>query len=720
MAPVRLFASIVAGSALAADPKEAKMAAVNKVVTMMKDLQKQVLKEGEEEAASYNKFACFCKDTIAEKQESISKGTDDKADQQSKIEDLSNHRDDLDDDIKHTEEDIEDIAEAMEKSTAERKETNGVYETNAQDLRGALTSLDGAIEVLKQSKSPALAQLNAISKTVRTAAGLADALGLMSASSLQKSVGFFLQQDPSVPMENYKFHSDGVIGTLETLKGDFRKTLNQIDEDEVSSKQEHDMFMQEQTDLRKRKEEFLEACQKDKSRTTAELASTNEDLTSTSFNLLSDKKYLSETSEMCVNAAKTWDQRSRVRADELSALTAAITIVEGSVSEHTSEATIRFAQKAVQVDMAKRVARNPQALAALEEEAEEADTKPVNFLQKLVRRHTSPADDGRQLVVDLLKRDGAKLKSTLLASLASSIQADPLAKVKKLIQDLIERLLHEAAEEANQKGWCDKAMADAKQKRDYAAEEIETLNGEMAQLEARRNKLTEQIGVLADELEELSAKMKEATQMREDEKTENENTIQEAGFGLDAVKSAIDILDKFYKTAAKEKVDLGLIQKGPADDAPGMAFDIGEEYTGAGGESGGILGMLDVIKSDFERTIKMTTEAEEKAKDEYRNFMTESGKAEAEKKMSHDEKVKQKDKAVEDLEEAADSFKSESEILNVAIQELLDLKPTCVDTGMSYEERVARREDEIESLKKALCVLENYAQYGPDGAAEGC
>jgi uncharacterized coiled-coil DUF342 family protein len=557
---------------------------------------------------------------------------------------------------------------------------------------------------------------------VRTAAGLADALGLVSTAKLQTSVGFFLQQDPSVPMENYKFHSEGVIETLETLKNDFRKTLNEIDEDEVSSKQEHDMFMQEQTDLRTRKEEFLEACRKDKSRTTAEIAATSEDLTTTSFNLLSDKKYLSETAEMCMNAAKTWDQRSRVRADELSALTAAITIVEGTVKDKTSAATVRFAQQAVQVDMAKRIARNPEALAALELEAEEVDApKATNFLQKLIQRHQSPTnDDGRMLIASMLKRDGAKLKSTLLASLATSIQADPLAKVKKLIQDLIERLLHEAAEEANQKGWCDKATADAKQKRDYAAEEIETLNGEMAQLQARRDKLNEQIGVLAEELEELAAKMKEATQMREEEKTENANTVQEAGFGLDAVKSAIDILDKFYKTAAKEKVDLGLIQQGPADDAPDMAFDIGEEYTGAGGESGGILGMLDVIKSDFERTIKMTNEAEDKAEDEYRNFMTESGKAEAEKKMSHDEKVKQKDKTIEDLEEATESFNSESDILSVAIRELLDLKPTCVDTGMSYEERVARREDEIESLKKALCVLENYAQYGPDGAAEGC
>ena len=35
----------------------------------------------------------------------------------------------------------------------------------------------------------------------------------------------------------------------------------------------------------------------------------------------------------------------------------------------------------------------------------------------------------------------------------------------------------------------------------------------------------------------------------------------------------------------------------------------------------------------------------------------------------------------------------------------MELKPTCIDTGMSYEERVARREAEIDALKQALEVL---------------
>merc|ERR1740124_1777856 len=194
----------------------------------------------------------------------------------------------------------------------------------------------------------------------------------------------------------------------------------------------------------------------------------------------------------------------------------------------------------------------------------------------------------------------------------------------------------------------------------------------------------------------------------------------EAEAGLEAVNEAIDILDKFYKTAAKESVDLGLVQKGPLDDAPDSGFDNGEAYTGAGGESGGILGMLDVIKSDFERTVKVTTQAEAKAEADYTNFMTESGKSLAEKTVAHDERTTQHDNSVEKLESTDEDLQAESQILVTAIEELLELKPTCIDTGMSYEERVARREDEVESLNKALCVLTAYAEYGPEGLSDAC
>merc|ERR1712012_276925 len=42
--------------------KQSKMAAVDKVVALLEDLQSKVLQEGESEANTYNKFACWCKD----------------------------------------------------------------------------------------------------------------------------------------------------------------------------------------------------------------------------------------------------------------------------------------------------------------------------------------------------------------------------------------------------------------------------------------------------------------------------------------------------------------------------------------------------------------------------------------------------------------------------------------------------------------------------------
>merc|ERR1719420_2492054 len=105
----------------------------------------------------------------------------------------------------------------------------------------------------------------------------------------------------------------------------------------------------------------------------------------------------------------------------------------------------------------------------------------------------------------------------------------------------------------------------------------------------------------------------------------------EAEAGLEAVEEAIDILDKFYKTKAKEEVNLTFVQRGPADDAPSLGFKSGEAYKGAGAESGGIIGMMEVIKSDFERTISETKKAEAAAEKEHLEFMTETSKSLAEK-----------------------------------------------------------------------------------------
>jgi len=726
-----------AEKAAAADAKAAKdkkMAAVNKAVELMESLQAQVLEEGEAEAKTYEKFACFCKDTTKEKVEAIQKGEDSKAELSATIEELTTNREDQDLLIREKQDEIAKLEEEQKVKDAERAGTKKEYDTNAADLTAALEALEGAIKTLKASKKPSFAQVQSISETLKTAALLADALGVDGAAA-GKVADMFLQEPAEgaptneVQMQDYDFHSDGIIKTLEKLLDDFRKEKVEIDKAEVESVKAYDEFTQTTTHAIKMANEVIDKTKKQREDTISEIEASNQELSTVEASLLEDKEYTNKLSQMCTDKAKTWDQRSKLRAAELATITQAISIIKDAVSAKTTAATMRLAQRTASVRHAEAVASDDHAMEAIELDAEAADS----LVQISAHRHRiqrlrgaprgagagNAEEEAKSAAISVLTSRGAQLKSTLLTSLASKIAADPFAKVKVLIQELIERLLQEAANEANHKGWCDKAMSDAKQRRDYAAEEIQTLNAEMAKLEARLDSLKEDLATLEKEIGELKDSRQQAEEEREAESAENKKTVEEATTGLDALNMCIDLLDKFYKTAKKEKVDLSLAQ-GPEDDAPDAGFENGEAYTGAQSESGGILGMLDVMKSDFERTIEDTQMAEEQAKQDHLAFMTESGKSLAQKEEAEAQRSAQLQDAEDKFGEVELSLDGESKALNTALVELIELKPVCLQTGMTYQERVEMRKEEIEALKKAMCILEQYAQYGPEGAGDSC
>merc|ERR1719491_37181 len=523
---------------------QSKMAAVNKVVSMLEDLQLQVLAEGEAEAATYNKFACFCKTTQNDKSDSIKTGRDDKTSLSADIEKYSKQRDALDKKIAELEDDIEKAEKEMKNANEKSDAALKVYTGNEADMDAALASLKEAIKVLKSSVSPSLVQLQSIGKTIQQAALMADALGLGGAK-VQQAATFFLQQgEVPVEMEDYKFHSSSIIETLEKLQGDFRKEKDSIDADEVKRVQTHDMFIQAKTDYVKAQTLAMEEAKSDRDQKIEDIGTASQELTTVSAQLLDDMQYLDELNTICSDKAKTWDQRTKLRANELTAITQATGIVKATVAEKTQSSTLRFAQTRSVIHLADAVASSDGAMEAIEAEAEasESDESPSFLQKKSVKKHEPDSGDaGRQMIVSLLKGKGQQLKSTLLTSLATKIASDPFTKIKKLIQELIERLLKEAAEEANQKGFCDKATADATQKRAYAADKIEDLNAKMAKLAALSDKLHEELTTLTKEIQELNDASAKAEKERTEESAENTNTVNEAKAGLAAVKMAIDI-----------------------------------------------------------------------------------------------------------------------------------------------------------------------------------
>merc|ERR1719380_200737 len=106
-----------------------------------------------------------------------------------------------------------------------------------------------------------------------------------------------------------------------------------------------------------------------------------------------------------------------------------------------------------------------------------------------------------------------------------------------------------------------------------------------------------------------------------------------------------------------------------------------------GSENGGVVGMLEVIESDFARLEADTKAAEASAQKEYDQFMTDSEVDKSKKTTDIEHKTAKK----QDEEQALTLKKAE---LDAALAYFDKLKPSCVDAGVSYEDRVTRRKEE--------------------------
>merc|ERR1719235_2679050 len=259
--------------------------------------------------------------------------------------------------------------------------------------------------------------------------------------------------------------------------------------------------------------------------------------------------------------------------------------------------------------------------------------------------------------------------------IATRVMADPFKKVKKMIKDLIVKLMEEANEEAETKGFCDTELSTNEHTRKEKTSQVEMLTADIDEVTASVTVLTEEIGELSTQLSELAAAVEEATSIRSAEKKKNKETISDAQDAQAAVEKALGVLKAFYDKAGKATA----LDQQPEifDDTP---------YKGMGAESGGVVGMIEVIASDFARLESETSAAEAAAAKEYDTFM---------KDATMDKAMKTKD--VE--------HKTEKE-LDAAMKYYDKLKPTCVSGGSeSFEDRTAQRKEEIESLQEALRIL---------------
>jgi len=292
------------------------------------------------------------------------------------------------------------------------------------------------------------------------------------------------------------------------------------------------------------------------------------------------------------------------------------------------------------------------------------------------------------------------VNSPILSLVATKMGDDPFTKVKKMIKDMITKLMEEANEEAEHKGWCDTELSTNQQTRESKSDEADKLSAEIEMLTATISKLSEDITELSEGIATIDKAVAEATADREAEKAKNTETIADAKAASTAVSQAVAVLKEFYAKAAEATALTQM--KGPAEDAP-ETFD--GAYKGNQDQASGVMGMLEVIQSDFARLESETTAGEAEAADVFQKYSSDSATNKAVKETDVKHKTSKKQETESSLAEAKKDLAATHEELSAAMDYYEKLKPSCVDAGVSYEDRVARRKEEIESLQEALKIL---------------
>jgi hypothetical protein len=394
--------------------------------------------------------------------------------------------------------------------------------------------------------------------------------------------------------------------------------------------------------------------------------------------IAADVKKLKDLQHECMTKAEDHETEQKERTEELTALATAKKIIK----EKTGGASKRAYGELVQEDQ----------------------VDVASFLQIRARTHTGvKAREIKDRVVSMIQGLAKETNVPALAQLAmrirslSMLSADPFAKVKGMIQEMIEKLVSEAAEEAEHKAFCDKEMAETEAKKADKEEDVDDLNTKIDRAAAKIAKLKETIALLEKELGKIAAEQKVADETRQAEKEAWGTAKSDFEQGLEGIQMALEVLRDYYA----EKDDAALLQGAQSD--LGDAMSLAQKSTGA---ASGIIGMLEVAESDFSKMLAEGQAAEDLAQSEYEALTEDNKVLTAEKTTAVKYKGKDKKETEAFLSETKDDLGTTTEELDAVLEYYDKLKPQCIAKPEPYAERKKRREKEIAGLKEALDILE--------------
>merc|ERR1719321_1659489 len=563
---------------------------------------------------------------------------------------------------------------------AEFVEATGGAKDNLDAMNAAVAALEkGMGKAFLQSKAT---QASRLVKVVQSVANVDD---------YERGMVMDFLQGKQNPFGDYSAQSGEIVGILKAMRDEMDKDLNGAIGDEDKAAAGFAELAGAKKDEIAAASEAIEAKTQRSGELAVSITNTADDIEDTTKELADTQAFLANLASMCATKKKEWDERCKVRAQEVSAISEAIKILNDDDALDLFKKTLAMDQQA-------------------------GVTRKFGFLQQ--KSGMGAVARARRVFSTIVDTVGHKPQIQLIEMSLKAKQVD-FSKVLAMI-DGMEQVLHEDQKnDDTQKAFCDKDIAKSLNEKKDTEEAIAAGEAFIEETTSESEALVEEIKVLQKEIKELDKAVAEATEQRKEEHADFLVFQQQSNAALQLIEKAKNRLNKFYRPSVyKEPPKKQLSEEEQITANSGFAFvQIGAyeapppppetwgAYQKKDGKSNGVMALMDMLVKELSGDLTESKHTEETSQKDYERLMSDSQASRAQNVQSITDKEDAKANLDTNIEEAKSKKASDDITLADVKQYLIQLHAECDFLIENYDVRKAARETELASLANGKSVL---------------
>merc|ERR1719271_992195 len=518
--------------------------------------------------------------------------------------------------------DLSTATSIREKEHAEFVESTGDAKANVDALTGAIAALEKGMgkSFIQQNKD----SVARVVKVVKAASSVDD---------YEKSEVLGLLQGKQNPFGDYSAASGEIVGMLKAMKDEMDKELKGAVADEEAAAKGFEELAAAKNDEIAAASEAIESKTVRSGDLAVSVTTTADDIEDTTAEMKETEAFLANLASQCALKKKEWAERQALRAEEISAISQAIKVLNDDDALDLFKKTLSLSQTSSQ----------------------------MGFIQQ--KSSSSNVLRARDMVKAIMKKGSMHHTELALIELGLRSRSVDFSKIMAQVDGMIKVLGAEQKDDDNTKAYCDKEVT-------KTGKEIKATSEALESSEAAIEEMTDQSATLADEIKSLGKEIKEmdkavteATEQRKEEHAEFITFQTQNSAALQLIEKAKNKLFKFYRpdqykeAPKKELTDeerilaasgrSDMIATAAPDLIPGTSIAAMQtqlyEYTTddasaappappatwdayqkKDGKSNGVIALMDMLMKELQDGITEAENEEKTAQKDYERLMTES------------------------------------------------------------------------------------------------